>query len=197
MWYNFGRVHQTLRATPAMEAGFTDHVWTIGTVVRLLATRTVVLTDIYFFTDETGAHTGGRHFIVAGVAFGHYRRWNRHDLLHAENVSLKGRKDWHETKNIAQRVQYIEIVLELERLREHMFYTHFTDTSKEHYWQHTVDTLCLAIAHFTDQETAVVHHQGLNGGSRDRLKKNLRERSYKVHVKPAPQELKPEVRQAG
>jgi transposase-like protein/IS1 family transposase len=29
-WYNFCRVHQTWRVTPAMEAGFTDHVWTIG-----------------------------------------------------------------------------------------------------------------------------------------------------------------------
>jgi transposase-like protein/IS1 family transposase len=29
-WYNFCRVHQTLRVTPAMEAGLTDHVWSIG-----------------------------------------------------------------------------------------------------------------------------------------------------------------------
>ena len=28
-WYNFVRIHQTLRVTPAMEAGITDHVWTI------------------------------------------------------------------------------------------------------------------------------------------------------------------------
>ena len=28
-WYNFCRVHQTLRVTPAMEANLTDHVWTI------------------------------------------------------------------------------------------------------------------------------------------------------------------------
>ena len=28
-WYNFCRVHQTLRVTPAMEAGITDHVWTL------------------------------------------------------------------------------------------------------------------------------------------------------------------------
>jgi IS1 family transposase len=28
-WYNFCRVHQTLRITPAMEAGLADHVWTI------------------------------------------------------------------------------------------------------------------------------------------------------------------------
>jgi hypothetical protein len=29
MHYNFCRVHQTLRVTPAMEAGLTDHVWSI------------------------------------------------------------------------------------------------------------------------------------------------------------------------
>jgi hypothetical protein len=26
-WYNFGRVHQTLRVTPAQESGITDHIW--------------------------------------------------------------------------------------------------------------------------------------------------------------------------
>ncbi len=29
-WYNFGRIHRTLRMTPAMEAGITDHIWTIA-----------------------------------------------------------------------------------------------------------------------------------------------------------------------
>jgi IS1 family transposase len=36
MHYNFCRVHQTLRVTPAMESGITDHVWTIGEVVALI-----------------------------------------------------------------------------------------------------------------------------------------------------------------
>jgi len=36
MWYNFGRVHQTLRVTPAMQAGISDHVWSIEEVVGLL-----------------------------------------------------------------------------------------------------------------------------------------------------------------
>ena len=35
MWYNFGRVHQTLRVTPAMEAGVADHVWTMAEIVAL------------------------------------------------------------------------------------------------------------------------------------------------------------------
>jgi hypothetical protein len=36
MWYNFGRVHQTLRCTPAMRSGVTDHVWSVEEIVGLL-----------------------------------------------------------------------------------------------------------------------------------------------------------------
>lgn len=36
MYYNFCRVHQTLRVTPAMEIGVTDHVWEIEEIVALL-----------------------------------------------------------------------------------------------------------------------------------------------------------------
>ena len=36
MHYNFCRIHQTLRVTPAMEAGVTDHVWLLKEVVSLL-----------------------------------------------------------------------------------------------------------------------------------------------------------------
>lgn len=34
--YNFVRMHTTLRCTPAMEAGVSDHVWTYGEVAELL-----------------------------------------------------------------------------------------------------------------------------------------------------------------
>jgi IS1 family transposase len=34
MYYNFCRVHQTLRVTPAMEAKITDHVWEIDEIIR-------------------------------------------------------------------------------------------------------------------------------------------------------------------
>src|SRR5580704_4903817 len=36
MYYNFCRIHQTLRVTPAMEAGIADHVWSIEEIVQLL-----------------------------------------------------------------------------------------------------------------------------------------------------------------
>lgn len=35
-YYNFCRVHTTLRVTPAMEAGISDHVWTVDELVTLL-----------------------------------------------------------------------------------------------------------------------------------------------------------------
>jgi IS1 family transposase len=33
-YYNFCRIHKTLRVTPAMEAGITDHVWVIQELLR-------------------------------------------------------------------------------------------------------------------------------------------------------------------
>jgi IS1 family transposase len=36
MHYNFCRVHQTLRVTPAMEAGISDHVWSLEEIASLL-----------------------------------------------------------------------------------------------------------------------------------------------------------------
>ena len=36
MYYNFGRVHQTLRVTPAMEAGVANHVWSVEEIVGLI-----------------------------------------------------------------------------------------------------------------------------------------------------------------
>ena len=36
-YYNFGRVHKTLRVTPAMEDGLADHVWSLEEIVLLAA----------------------------------------------------------------------------------------------------------------------------------------------------------------
>lgn len=36
MFYNFCRIHKTLRVTPAMEAEVTDHVWTMEEVINLI-----------------------------------------------------------------------------------------------------------------------------------------------------------------
>jgi hypothetical protein len=36
MHYNFCRIYQTLRVTPAMAAGVSDHVWNLDEVIDLL-----------------------------------------------------------------------------------------------------------------------------------------------------------------
>src|SRR5205085_3388751 len=41
-YYNFCRVHQTLRVTPAMEARLTTRVWSIEELISLLDTRNAV-----------------------------------------------------------------------------------------------------------------------------------------------------------
>ncbi len=35
MWYNFGRIHRSLRITPAMAAGVADHVWSLEEIAEL------------------------------------------------------------------------------------------------------------------------------------------------------------------
>jgi hypothetical protein len=36
MYYNFVRIHQSLRVTPAMAAGVSDRLWEIGDIVKLI-----------------------------------------------------------------------------------------------------------------------------------------------------------------
>ncbi len=36
MHYNFVRIHKTLRVTPAMEAGISDHVWSLEEIASLV-----------------------------------------------------------------------------------------------------------------------------------------------------------------
>ncbi|VAX06116.1 hypothetical protein MNBD_GAMMA26-926 [hydrothermal vent metagenome] len=36
MYYNFGRIHKTLRVSPAMEAGVTDHLWSLEEIAGLI-----------------------------------------------------------------------------------------------------------------------------------------------------------------
>ena len=39
MHYNFCRIHQSLRVTPAMEAGVTNHVWEVEEIINLLNSK--------------------------------------------------------------------------------------------------------------------------------------------------------------
>ena len=46
MFYNFCRIHQTLKVTPAMEAGLCDHVWTLEELCSILPKPTVKASSI-------------------------------------------------------------------------------------------------------------------------------------------------------
>jgi IS1 family transposase len=46
MYYNFCRVHQTLRVTPAMESGLSDHVWSIEELIALMPESHVIASHI-------------------------------------------------------------------------------------------------------------------------------------------------------
>jgi hypothetical protein len=35
MWYNFARVHQTLKTTPAMAADISSHIWSMREIIGL------------------------------------------------------------------------------------------------------------------------------------------------------------------
>jgi hypothetical protein len=45
MHYSFCRIHQTLRITPAMAAGLTDHVWELSEIFELVETSSSGATD--------------------------------------------------------------------------------------------------------------------------------------------------------
>ena len=36
MYYNFVRIHQSLKVNPVMAAGVTDRLWEIGDIVKVL-----------------------------------------------------------------------------------------------------------------------------------------------------------------
>jgi len=46
MFYNFCRIHQTLKVTPAMESGLTDHVWSLEELCAILPKPTVKASTI-------------------------------------------------------------------------------------------------------------------------------------------------------
>src|SRR5207247_6722140 len=58
-WYNFGRIHQTLKMTPAMKAGVANHAWTVEEMIELLAKDEPKSTRVAFQTDPLPRRTAG------------------------------------------------------------------------------------------------------------------------------------------
>ena len=137
--------------------------------------------NAYYFADETGSHSGGRYFLVAGVALSKYRLWVKDELEQAERASGKGKQDWKGTRHVPHRVNYIERVLAMENLRGTFFYAEYTNNRKE-YWAYTVEALVLAITRFGKDRHNIVRHQGLNFKSRQKLKQALARSGYSIEI---------------
>ena len=74
MHYNYCRIHQTLRVTPAMQAGLTNHVWEIGNWWRYWIEKYLAVAAVLFFRllDEILHHTLYSlciftHFVALGI----------------------------------------------------------------------------------------------------------------------------------
>ena len=68
-WYNFCRVHQTLRITPAMQLGVTDHGWSIGELIDAALTGEVPPGT----TTESPMNLDHKDTIQSVQHFGHYK----------------------------------------------------------------------------------------------------------------------------
>lgn len=84
----------------------------------------------YFYSDETGSHTKGRYFLVAGVVLTRHQKWIADQLHHAERVSGKGKQDWKGEKNVKIRIRYLEEVFAIKGLHGAVFIARFRRTSR-------------------------------------------------------------------
>ena len=75
-YYNFCRVDQTLRVTPAMEAGLTDHAWSVEELVGLLEQKVVGFGSMNFRAMQTSkvARMWGL-VLAAGLVAGWFGVW--------------------------------------------------------------------------------------------------------------------------
>src|SRR5690242_16273961 len=79
MYYNFGRIHKTLRVTLAMAAGLTDHVWSLEEIALLalggkpMKTRKVILVvaqvAISFIAAAYAVKTGTPYVALAPLSW--------------------------------------------------------------------------------------------------------------------------------
>lgn len=128
---------------------------------------------VYFFSDESGLHTGGRYFLVAGAVFGTHRTWMKQQLEHAERVSCKGKQDWKGTKLLSQRVRYISEVLKIKNIQGTIYYAAYRNNNRD-YWRCTTDALVRAIGRYAAGRHCIVRHQGFNAKTRMKLHEALR-----------------------
>jgi hypothetical protein len=136
---------------------------------------------VYFYTDETGTHTKGRYFLVAGIAITRHQKWIEDQLHHAERVSGKGKQDWKGEKNVNRRVRYLQEVFAIQNLRGTVFYCAFPDNAQD-YWGYTVEAITMALARFGVDRRNYIRHQGFGFKTRQKLTAALAAGNYDFEI---------------
>jgi len=127
---------------------------------------------VYFFTDETGNQTGGKYFIVAGVALEAELGASRQALKEIEQAKNGiGKLDWHKTKQPRVRCRYLCPAMALPFVQGRMFYVRYE--GRRDYWQCTIEALQIAMRHYGSDKACIVAHEGFTVSKRDRLQLKL------------------------
>jgi hypothetical protein len=53
LWYNFARIHKTLRTSPAMASGIETRLWSMEDVVRLVTRNVRIFGPARFWSDKS------------------------------------------------------------------------------------------------------------------------------------------------
>lgn len=132
------------------------------------------MSDLLSYSDETGNHSRGRYFVVAGIALDGYHNEVRSRLRNAETNSGKEKKDWHKASP-EMRKRYLHECLSIPQLKGRVFYHVYTNFPKSRYLIHTADTLIAAGDHFGRADRWVrAAHEGFTVGARKKLEMLLR-----------------------
>lgn len=148
------------------------------------------------YTDETGTHTAGRYFVVAGIALDAYHGKTRDALLKAETNSGKEKRDWRKSTP-SMRVRYLDEALVIEFLHSRVFFQIYRQIGKGEFFERTADTLAGAAEHFggTGYRRVLAAHEGFTVGGRVKLQQLLDSRGN-FEVRSGSFGARPEIRLA-
>ena len=70
--YNFAQIHKTLRITPAMEAGLSDHVWSYEEIAALASQLETILIDPVeaHWIANVGCFVGSQLLLIPNRGYG-------------------------------------------------------------------------------------------------------------------------------
>lgn len=127
---------------------------------------------VYFFTDETGNQTGGKYFIVAGLAIDAELGASRQALKEIEQEKNGiGKLDWHKANQPRVRCRFLCSAMAVPTLQTRMFCVRYE--GRRDYWQCTIEALQIAMRRYAGDRLSIVSHEGFTVSKRDQLQRRL------------------------